>query len=130
VALFAGPDVEARPQWLRNHWLLAVLVAGFHIDLAMAIQIGTPRLANALRLTDLPVPAPTLWLLATGEFIKAWWFLVLPPLVIGPVLLAWRYGQSVVPVLQVWLLALIALLIAVCAAILLPVKTIVTAPTP
>jgi len=130
MPLFAGPDVDTTPGWLRSHWLLAVLTAGFHIDLAMAILIGTPRLASALRLAELPIPRPTLWLLATGAFIKAWWFLVLPPLVLAPLVLAGRFRHRAVPVLQVWLVLLIALLIAVCAAILLPVKTIATAPMP
>ena len=129
MPLFAGSDVDTTPGWLRNHWLLAVLTAGFHIDLAMAVMIGTPRLAKALTLTGLPLPWPTLWLLATGDFLRAWWFLVLPPLVLAPLLLTWRYAHRMAPILLVWLLALIALLIAVCAAILLPAKTIAMAPT-
>ncbi len=61
MALFAGPDVDTTPGWLRSHWLLAVLTGGFHIDLAIATGVGAPRLAGALRLAELPIPPPTLW---------------------------------------------------------------------
>ncbi len=130
MSLFAGPDVEARPSWLRNPWLLAALAAGLPIDLSVALITSMPRLGRTLDMTELSMPAATVFLVRTGAFLADWWPAVLPTLVIAPLLVAWRWRERAAPALQVWLGVLVIAFVAVCAVILLPVKTIVDASGP
>jgi hypothetical protein len=127
MLLFAGPDVEARPGWLRNPWLLAILAAGMPVDLTIALVTGMPRLGRTLDMTELSMPAATLFLIRLGAFLADWWLAVLPPLVIAPLVAAWRWRERAVLGLRVWLAALVVAFVAVCAIILLPVKTIIDA---
>ncbi len=127
MSLFTGPDVETRPSWLRNPWLLAILAAGLPVDLTIALVTGMPRLGHTLDMTELPMPGATLSLIGLGAFLSDWWPAVLPPLVIAPLAAAWRWRERAVPWLQVWLGALVVVFVAVCAIILLPVKTMVDA---
>jgi len=127
MSLFAGADVEARPSWLRNPWLLAAAAAGLPIDLSVALITSMPRLGRTLDMTELSMPGATLFLIRLGAFLGEWWPVVLPPLLIAPLAAAWRWRERAVPALQVWLGVLVIAFVAVCAVILLPVKTIVDA---
>jgi hypothetical protein len=73
------------------------------------------------------MPVTTLFLVGLGAFLADWWPMALPPLVIAPLLAAWRWREGAVPGLQVWLGVLVVAFVTVCAIILLPVKTIVDA---
>ena len=130
LSLFTCPDVERKPGWLSNPWLLAALAAGAPADLTLALLTGVPRLESALRMTELPIPGGTLALIAVGHFLARWWWVVVPPLVAAPVLLTWRLRERAVPLLQVWIVAMALLLAVICLMILLPIRTIATAPAP
>jgi hypothetical protein len=127
MGLFTGEDVEARPGLWRNPWVLALLVGDFPVDAAIGLITGMPRLEAALTETELAMPASTLLLIRLGHFLAVKWWLALPPLVIAPLLIAWRYRQRAVPGLQVAFVVEFILFLAICLVILLPIKTILDA---
>ena len=127
MGLFTGEDVEARPTFWRNVWFLAFLVGGFPVDTAIGLIVGTPRLEAALAQTELAMPAATIFLIRLGHVLAAWWWAILPPLVVAPFLVAWRWRGAAVRGLQIAFITEVLLFAAVCLTILLPIKTMVDA---
>ncbi|MBM3475362.1 MAG: hypothetical protein FJX75_19030 [Armatimonadetes bacterium] len=127
MGLFTGADVEARPSLWRNRWFLALLVADLPVDAAIGLIVGMPRLEAALAQTELAMPAATVLLIGLGHVLASWWWIILPPFVIAPFLVAWRWRDASVRWLQIAFMAELLLFAAVCLAILLPVRTIVKA---
>ena len=93
MGLFTGSDVESHPKWWQRPWVLALATAGFPVDMTVGLLAGMPKLREALVPTDLPVPAATQALIDLSAFLEHWWALALAPLVLGPLLAAWRLGQ-------------------------------------
>lgn len=127
MRLFIGSDVEDRPPWWRSPWLLALLAAGLPVDMAIGLAAGMPKLEAALVPAELPVPASTQLMIDIASFLDWAWWLVLPPLVILPVYAAWKWRDRAGPVLLVWLVLQILAFVAMCMAILAPIKTILDA---
>ena len=127
MGLFTGEDVEAQPRWWDKPWLLAFLVAGFPVDMVVALITGMPQLEAALLKTELPIPAPTLLLIALGRFLAHGWWLALLPLVMMPLLATWRWRDGAVAGLKTALLVELVVFALICLFILLPLKTIVEA---
>jgi len=127
MGLFTGEDVEARPSLWRNPWFLAFLVADFPADAAIGLIVSMPRLEAALAQTELAMPTWTLFLIQLGHLLAARWWLILPPLLAAPFLIAWRWQHAAVRGLQVAFIVELVLLAAICLTILLPIKTILEA---
>jgi type II secretory pathway component PulF len=127
MGLFTGEDVQAQPSWWERPWFLAFVVAGFVADMVVALITGMPELEEALVRTGLPLPAPTVGLIALGGFLARWWWIVVPPLVALPVLVAWRLGARAVGALKAALLVECVAFALLCLSILLPLKTIAEA---
>jgi len=125
MGLFAGEDVEARPSLWRNPWLLALLAGDLPVDAAVGLIVGLPRLEAAWGQTGLVMPLATGLLIGLGHFLTARWWAVLPPLVLIPFTIAWRWRERAVRGLQVAVAVEVVLFAAICLTILLPIHTLV-----
>jgi hypothetical protein len=124
---FTGEDVEARPSLWGNCWFLAFLAADLPVDTAIGLMSGMPRLEAAPVQTELAMPVSTLLLIRLGHVLAAWWWLILPPVAAVPFLAAWRWREAAVRALRMAVIVELALFVAVCLVLLLPIHTIVTA---
>ncbi len=127
MSLFTGSDVQASPTWWQSHWLIAILCADVPIDLAISLMVGMPQLRSAFEPTELPVPALTQMLMDVSVVLEHAWWLILPPLVLAPLVAAWRWRERALPLLWIWLGVGILAFASICIIIALPIKTILDA---
>jgi len=127
MSLFTGSDVEASRTWWQSHWLISMLCAGFPIDMSIGLMTGMPKLRTAFAPTELPVPALTQMLMNISVVLEHAWWLILPPLVLAPVVAAWRWREGALPLLWIWLSVQCLAFASICIIIALPIKTILDA---